>query len=73
MGQKRQKCQPEKPDQEDSIQGSTESLESGKTSVKEDEGKKSFDPLVDSLSSSAHHTSYGPSQVIQDFLVFSVD
>ena len=44
MGQKRQKCQPEKPDQEDSIQGSTESLESGKTSVKEDEGKKSSRP-----------------------------
>ena len=44
VGQKRQKCQPEKPDQEDSIQGSTESLESGKTSVKENEGKKSSRP-----------------------------
>lgn len=33
-----------KPDQEDSIQGSMGRLESGKTSVKENEGKKSSRP-----------------------------
>ena len=35
---------PEKPDQEDCIQESTGSLGSGKTSVKENEGKKSSRP-----------------------------
>lgn len=41
---KKQKCQWEKPDQEDSIQGSVGRLESGKTSVKENEGKKRSRP-----------------------------
>ena len=42
-GEKRQKCLPE-PDQEDSIQGSTGNLKSGKTSCKEDTTKESYKP-----------------------------
>lgn len=42
-GEKQQKCQPE-PDQEDSIQGSTENLKSGKMSCKEDTTKESSKP-----------------------------
>lgn len=42
-GEKQQKCQPE-PDQEDSIQGNTANLKSGKTSCKEDTTKESSKP-----------------------------
>ena len=40
-GENKQKCQPENPDQEDSIQGKTGNLESVKTSCKEDMTKTS--------------------------------
>ena len=43
-GKHKQKCQPEKPEQEDSIQGNSENLTSGKTSSKEHTAKKSSKP-----------------------------
>ena len=52
-GENRQKCQPEKSDQVDRIQGSMGSLESGKTSFKEDTGKKRPKPSEPSSTSSA--------------------
>ena len=35
--------------------------------------KERFGLLMDSPSSSARHTSYGPSKVVQDFLIFNID
>ena len=52
-GENRQKCQPEKSDQVDRIQGSMGSLQSGKTSFKEDTGKKRPKPSEPSSTSSA--------------------
>ena len=44
-GENRQKCQKEKPDHVDGIQGCMESLESGNTSFKEDTGKKNLNQV----------------------------
>ena len=35
--------------------------------------KERFGLFMDSPSSSARHTSYGPSKVVQDFLIFNID